>query len=104
MVVCGSLGTVEIQPPEEKYKWLRVSKARSWFRQAPCTPLKWGDVEIVNQCEPYDRYRAMFEEFAFLIRENKPSETKELVREAWGHRMILAACGISCDFKGEISL
>lgn len=104
LVVCGSLGTVEIRPFEEEYGNLRISKARSWFRTDPDTRLPWPDPGVEEQCEPYDRYRTMFEAFARRIRANKPSEKEELVHEARVHRMILAACGIPCDFKGEITL
>lgn len=103
LVVCGSLGTVEICPLEESCNGKRISEVRSWFREDPDTPLKWGNPGTVERCEPYDRYAPMFEEFARRIREEKPSTKYELVREAQVHRMILAACGIPCDFKGEIS-
>ena len=104
MVICGSLGTVEIRPLEEDFNGLRISKARTWFRTDPDTPLKWGDPGVEEQCAPYNRYDAMFESFARRILEGRPSEKEELIREARVHRMILAACGMPCDFKGEITL
>lgn len=104
LAICGSLGTVEFRPLEEASNGKRVAKIRAWFRSDPNTPLSWGDPGIEEQCEPYDRYIPMFMDFARRIREDKPSTADELVREARVHRMILAACGIACDFKGEIAL
>lgn len=104
MVICGSLGTVEFRPLEVAWKGKRISKTRSWFRENPNTPLRWGDPGVEEQCEPFDRYAPMFADFAHRIRQGCPSTKDELVREARVHRMILAACGIPCDFKGEIPL
>ena len=104
LVICGSLGTVEFRPLEVDCKGKRISGTRSWFREDPHTPLRWGDPGTEEQCEPYDRYAPMFGEFARRIREGLPSTKDELVHEARVHRMILAACAIPCDYKGEISL
>lgn len=104
LVVCGTLGTVEFRPLEIAYEGKRISATRSWFRNSPDTPLKWGDAGVENKCEPFERYAPMFEEFALRIRQKKPSTRDELMREARVHRMILAACGIDCDFKGDINI
>jgi predicted dehydrogenase len=104
MVVCGSLGTLEIRPLEENQQAMRISRMHSWYRIAPDTPLDWDDHGTVEQCEPFNRYNPMFEAFARRILEDRPSQKEELVREARVHRMILAACGMPCDFRGEISL
>ena len=104
LVVCGALGTVEFRPLEIAYKGKRISATRSWLRKNPDEPLGWGDEGTEHRCEPFDRYAPMFEEFALRIRREKPSTKEELVREARVHRMILAACGIDCDFKGDITI
>ena len=104
MVICGSLGTLEIRPFEENHQGMRISEMRSWYRNTPDTPLNWDDKGTLERCEPFNRYSPMFEEFARRIREDQPSEKEELVHEARLHRIILAACGMPCDFKGEISL
>ena len=107
LVICGSLGTLEIRPLEQYtsgvpyycdsvlYTSLREDpeKIRSWVKPAEATP-----------CEPYHRYRGVFEDFAQRIWSGCPSTDEELLREARVHRILLAACGIDCDYKGEITL
>ena len=107
LVICGSLGSLEIRPLEQYtcgipyycdsvlYTSLRSEpdKIRPWVKPAEATP-----------CEPYQRYRGGFDEFAQRIWNNKPSTEEELLREARVHRILLAACGIDCDYKGEITL
>jgi hypothetical protein len=46
----------------------------------------------------------MFFDFAERIRSGFPSAEEELLREATVHRILLAACGIHCDFKAKIKL
>jgi len=102
LVICGSLGTVEFRPLEISFNGQRISATRSWYRNDPNTPLSWEDPGTEEVCEPYDRYAPMFEDFARRIREEKPSSKEELIREARVHRMILTACGFSCNFKSDI--
>jgi len=107
LVVCGSLGTVEIRPLEEHWNekpYHCISQSISSFRKEPDTPLKWAEKGEVETCTPYHRYRAMFMDFAQRISENRPSTEEELLREARVHRILLASCGIPCDFKGNIRL
>lgn len=107
LVVCGSLGTVEIRPLEEHWKespYHCISQSISSFRTEKSTPLDWDDKGQIEACAPYHRYRAMFADFAQRIREERPSTREELLREARVHRILLASCGIHCNFKGEISL
>lgn len=107
LVVCGSLGTVEIRPLEEPWTekpYHCSSQSISSFRTEKDTPLKWGDKGRTEPCPPYHRYRAMFRDFAGRIRKDIPSTKEELLREARVHRILLASCGIDCDFKGKIKL
>ena len=107
LVVCGSLGTVEIRPLEEHWKekpYHCISQSISSFRTEADQPLKWEEKGECEICAPYHRYRAMFADFARRISENRPSTREELLREARVHRILLAACGIDCDFKGSITL
>lgn len=106
LVVCGSLGTVEIRPLEEHWKereYYCISQSISSFRTDKDVPLKWGDKGQTETCAPYHRYRAMFADFARRITKELPSTREELLREARVHRILLACCGIDCDFKGNIS-
>lgn len=107
LVVCGSLGTVEIRPLEEHWKekaYHCTSQSISSFRTDKDVPLKWGHKGQIETCAPYHRYRAMFADFAERIQEERPSTREELLREARVHRILLASCGIACDFKGKIAL
>lgn len=104
LVICGSCGTVEFRPLEVDFNGKRISATRSWYRTDADTPLSWGDPGAEERCEPFDRYAPMFEQFARRIRDNKPSTKEELIREARVHRMILAACGICCNYKGTIEI
>lgn len=107
LVVCGSLGTVEIRPLEEKggeKAYHCISQSISSFRTDKDVPLNWGDKGQSETCAPYHRYRAMFADFAGRILDDRPSTKEELLREARVHRILLASCGIACDFKGKIEL
>jgi predicted dehydrogenase len=107
LVVCGSLGTVEIRPLEEHWEkeaYYCISQSRSAFRTQKDIPLNWDDKGTIETCAPYHRYEAMFADFARRIREDRPSTKEELLREARVHRILLASCGIPCDFKESISL
>lgn len=107
LVVCGSLGTVEIRPLEEHWKekpYHCISQSISSFRTDKDTPLDWDDKGQIEPCAPYHRYQAMFADFAERILNDRPSTKEELLREARVHRILLASCGIDCDFNGSISL
>lgn len=107
LVLCGSLGTLEIRPLEEhwnKARYYCVSRIRSTVRTEADVPLKWEEDGAWEECTPYHRYRAMFFDFAERIRSGFPSAEEELLREATVHRILLAACGIHCDFKAKIKL
>ena len=107
LVVCGSQGTVEIRPLEEHCKdrkYYCISQSISAFRTEQETPLSWDDKGETEVCAPYHRYLAMFTDFAERVRGGAPSTKEELLREARVHRILLAACGIDCDFKGNINL
>ncbi len=107
LVVCGSLGTVEIRPLEEhweKEEYYCISQSSSAFRTQKDIPLNWDDKGTIETCGPYHRYKAMFADFARRILEDRPSTEQELLREARVHRILLASCGIDCNFKESISL
>ncbi len=106
LVVCGSLGTVEIRPLEEHWEkeYYCISKSISALRTKDDTPLGWDEKGDVEVCTPYHRYQSMFADFAERILEDRPSTREELLREARVHRILLASCGIDCDFKGDIQL
>ena len=104
LVVCGSLGTVEIKPLENSSDGQRICNRRSWVRTDNDQPLAWGNEGKKENCPPYNRYEQMFKAFGQRIQNGEASTKEELTREARVHRMILSACGIPCDFKAEILL
>lgn len=98
LVVCGQKKTVMLMPFERYVEGGQKTDVRV------CTAGKpWGCDGEVHSTDTYDRYDAMLEDFACFvrgIRENPYS----LEYEARLHRLLLAACGDTVDFKGEISL
>jgi len=57
----------------------------------------------VEESCAYFRYEEMMRTFAAIIRKEK-NFTVDLEIEARVHRCLLTACGIECDYKGEIKL
>ncbi len=103
-VICGSLGTVEIKPLEwyKKGTDLMTSNVKEVYRPDP-NPADWHTEGTVTTTQPLNRYDAMLKNFAEKIAEGKMSD-ESFIREARVHRMLLAACGIKCDYKAEIKL
>lgn len=107
LVICGTLGSLEIRPLEQYtcgIPYYCDSVLYTSLRKEPDKPLAWVKPAEVTPCEPYHRYRGVFEDFAQKIRSGKPTSEEELLREARVHRILLASCGIDCDYKGEITL
>ena len=103
LVVCGSKGTVEIKPLE----WYEGDKLSSGIRAA-CNESEtdhfpWHQKGEYSQSEPLDRYEEMLKDFAAKVQKGDIIE-EEYEREARVHRLVLAASGITCDYKGEIKL
>ncbi len=104
LVVCGSNGTVEIKPFEwERPNFRIITKKREAFRDQVDVRSNWHVNGDVKEYEPYCRYTGMLIEFANRIRNGKMAD-EDFVREARVHRLVLAACGIDCDYKAEIKL
>lgn len=105
LVVCGSRGTVEIRPIEA-FTGKGGSVLASDYSQ---TILGENEISARWTIEPetahyeFDRYDPMLKDFAKRIRENDQG-VYTLEYEARLHRCLLAACGIPCDFKGEIKI
>lgn len=102
LVITGSLGTLEIKPIEWYVKGTPnlYSRVRECIRQPDPD---WNAVGEIHQTEARNRYDGMIEDFAEKINGRGMAEG-ELEREARVHRLWLAACGIECDWKGEIVL
>lgn len=108
LVVCGECGTVKIGPLEEgvynpdKYgcsmatTYTALSKEHGWHT--------WGIKPEITKSEVFQRYAPMLIDFAKRVAEGKPTSEEMLKREATVHRIILASCGIECDYKAEIKL
>ena len=105
LVVCGSLGTVEIRPLEA-FTDKGGSVLRSTSKE---TLMKDGEISAdwqacsTNRNFEFDRYDPMLRDFAERIKTGEQGEYS-LEYEARLHRCVLAACGISCDFGGDITL
>jgi predicted dehydrogenase len=104
LVVCGSQGTVEIKPFEWEQKNFRITTTkREIYREQPEVRTNWHTKGEVKESEHYCRYTGMLIDFASKIRNGKMAD-EDFIREARVHRLVLASCGIKCDYKGEIKL
>ena len=105
LVVCGSLGTVELKPLEEFYApGLLVTRSRECYRPNDNTQSQWDDEGAKYCSKPVNRYDAMTATFAQKVLANKPMADEEFIREAIVHRLVLASCGIPCNYKEKIEL
>ena len=102
LVITGSLGTIEIKPIEWYVKGTPnlYSRVRECIRQEEPD---WNAVGDVHETDAKNRYDAMIEDFAQRIN-GKGMDEGTLEREARVHRLWLAACGVECDWKAEITL
>lgn len=104
LVVCGSLGTVELKPFEWEQGNFRINTTRrEMFRKDKDTRTNWHDLGTMSESEHFCRYTGMLIDFANKIRAGGMAE-EDFIREARVHRLVLASCGINCDYKGEIKL
>lgn len=105
LVIAGSRGTIEIKPIEMNISKESVSTLegeRIFYHREGTKRLPWRDRGDYRRFE-FDRYDDMMRDFAAKI-DRGPSTDEELIYEARIHRIVLAACGIDCDFRGEIRL
>ena len=105
LVVAGSRGTVEIKPIEMNISKECVSTLeaeRIFYHREGTKRLSWRNRGDYRRFE-FDRYDDMMRDFASKV-DRGPSTDEELIYEARIHRVVLAACGIDCDFAGEIKL
>lgn len=103
LVVCGSLGTVELKPLEfyspAHENWILPlhTDVRENFSK------NWRDSGKFYQTEPHDRYIPMMDAFAAMVRgEIENPYTYEY--EARLHRILMRACGVDIDYKAPIQL
>ena len=100
LVVCGENGTREIKPIESYVKgtsdietlYFDSGKNASWTEKA--------NAQI---SAPFDRYDTMMRHFAeYVTGERENPYTYEY--EAQLHKIVLAACGETIDYKSEVKL
>lgn len=99
LTVSGDKGTIIVQPFETHYG----KDEKHLFAMSSHLELEaWGAAESIDS-ERFDRYADMCRAFAATVRGERALEV-DLQTEARVERCLNAACGISCDFKGEIRL
>lgn len=106
LVVAGSRGTIEIKPLEMNVSTDCVSTLeteRVFYHREGTRRLSWRNRGEYRRFTGFDRYDDMMRDFAEKVARG-PSTDEELAYEAMIHRVVLAACGIDCDFRGEIKL
>lgn len=102
LVVCGSKGTVELRPFEGF-----VNAQGSLVYTGICSvdakdaaEKGWQDTRRFSNTMPFERYDFMLESFAKMVRgEVENPYTYEYEEQL--HRVILAACGKTIDYKTE---
>ena len=105
LVICGSLGTVELHPLEWHFEGGNGQQTgfRYCLRENEQKYYEWGKTAPTEKSLSQDRYDPMLERFAKKIHNGGMSD-EEYEREARVHRLVLASCGIRCDYKGDIRL
>ena len=105
LVVCGERGTVEIQPIEaftnKGGSVLSADYKQTLLNEGELSA-SWSAIPEKDYFE-FDRYDPMMKNFAQRIVSGEQGEYT-LEYEARLHRLVLACCGIACDFNGEIRL
>lgn len=104
LVICGAMGTLELKPLEWNYgEGGLQTNCRFCFKDNKDKIVDWWKPVPMIKSKARDRYDGMLGEFAEKIRKGSMS-AENFEREARVHRLVLAACGIDCDYKAEISL
>ena len=98
-LINGEKGTLDVRPLEmPEPGGLHTLSARKTLYDSP----NWTDFGTVTHSDVFGRYENMLRAFAAIIRGERGYEV-ELETEARIHRCLLAASGISCDYKEMIS-
>ncbi len=104
LIICGSLGTVEIQPLEQYIPPVgdcdHVTHIRETYADDPAGWTARGEDKTLG---PYNRYDGMTTDFARFVR-GELDNPYTLEYEARLHRILRAACGVETDWRGEIRL
>lgn len=104
LVINGSLGTVELNPLEWNYGLGgQQTSIRTCCKKDENSIFGWWHEGQKKQTPTQDRYNDMLRDFYQKIC-NVGMRNEDYVKEARVHRLVLAACGIECDYKGEICL
>ncbi|MBR2466559.1 MAG: Gfo/Idh/MocA family oxidoreductase [Clostridia bacterium] len=99
IVVCGKDATVEMKPTEQYVDGANITTP-TVIRKSEGG---WQAVYSEERAQPFDRYDTMMRHFAEYIRgERENPYTYEY--EAQIHKVVLAACGVSIDYKARIKL
>ena len=113
LVICGSLGNIEIKPIESfcfekrseypQFKFPLTSNIVVNYKMNENDLFTWSEPVVAENTPVQDRYRDMLRDFARKIHLGKMDDS-DFEREARVHRLVLASCGIECDWNGKINL
>ena len=107
LVVCGSLGTVELKTfehaSEEKNTFCPLYTGVSEVYAEDTPNHTWRDKRKFYDTPTYDRYETMMASFCAMVNGEK-TNTYSYEYEARLHRVLLASCGVDVDYKKEIEL
>ena len=100
LTISGSSNTIDVRPLE---KFESVPSNISTDMRKYGYEKGWHDLGEFYSSGVFDRYEGMLSAFASMVRGERSYEI-DLELEARIHRCLLTACGIECDYKGEIIL
>ena len=105
LVICGSLGTIELKPLEWPFEQgaNQQTSYRICCKQDENTIFNWWEQAPCKRTAVQDRYDGMMRDFAHKIMKGTMSSS-DFEREARVHRMVLAACGLKVNYKEDINL
>lgn len=113
LVICGALGNIEIKPIESfcfekrseypQFKFPLTSNITVNYKTVENDLFTWDEPVVMENTPVQDRYREMLRDFGNKILSNDVKSC-DFEYEARLHRLVLASCGIDCDWKGEIKL
>ncbi len=100
LTISGDKSTIDVRPLEKfESEPSNISTAMRKYGYEK----GWHDLGETINSGAFDRYLDMLLTFAKMVRGERGYEV-DLETEARIHRCLLTACGIECDFKGEIKL
>jgi len=99
LVICGTKGTIELKPFEASAgaNMIITTDMNEWYLNGE-GKISWNDEGVHSKTAPFNRYEAMMNGFAQMVRGEKENPwTYEYERKV--HKYVLEACGFAGTVK-----